>query len=59
MLCYKVYRILSDIGIPTGLTEMGFNSSDIPAMFASAMPQVIFYAILSDIGIPNVLTEME
>lgn len=40
ILADKVRSILSDIGIPNGLTELGYNKNDIPAMVAGAMPQV-------------------
>lgn len=39
ILADKVRSILSDIGIPNGLTELGYNKNDIPAMVAGAMPQ--------------------
>ena len=45
ILCYKFHSILSDIGIPNGLTETEYTNSDIPAMVAGAVPQVTFYAI--------------
>ena len=45
ILTDKVRSLLSEIGIPNGLTEMGYTNSDIPAMVAGAMPQVICYAI--------------
>ena len=40
ILADKVRSILSDIGIPNGLKDMGYNTDDIPTMVAGAMPQV-------------------
>ena len=37
ILCYKICSILSDIGVPYVLTEMGYTSRDIPANVAGAI----------------------
>ena len=31
---------MSDIGIPNGLSELGYSNDDVPTMVAGAMPQV-------------------